>query len=253
MPADVTMELDTRQASAFVRAVWADQLPFATSKAINDSALGGQKVQRAHQREIFTVRRASFVDRAVKIAQFAKKDALEARVRVEPPGGQKRADVIAKFEDMTIKGPFRGTSIAVPTRHVPRTGAGIIKKAWRPKSLLGGGKAGSSDRLLPGGGVLVGNETMQGKKHVFLIRRSSGKGTIFMRINPRNAAKYKAAGEDGVRRNLRDANLVPLYQLVPRVSIEPELHFVDNIRRHVLDNWDANFNRAFTAAMQTAR
>jgi len=219
MPADVTMELDTRQASAFVRAVWADQLPFATSKAINDSAKGGQVVQRAHQRAIFEVRRPDFVDKAVKISKFAnkKQDVPEARMRVEPPGGRKRADVIDKFETDRTKRARFSKSLAVPTRHVPRTAGGIIRKGWRPKDVVG-----KEFRLrgLAFRGVVV--------------RGPDGRGTIF-------------AAEEGGRQ------IAALYQLVPEVSIEPELHFVDNIRRHVLDNWDANFNRAFTAAMQTAR
>lgn len=57
------MTLDnTTQASAFVQAVWRDQIPFATASAINAVAKGGQDVQRAHQREVFTVRRPRFVD-----------------------------------------------------------------------------------------------------------------------------------------------------------------------------------------------
>jgi len=221
---DVTMELDTRQASAFVRAVWADQLPFATAKAINDSAKGGQEVQRAHQRTIFKVRRPQFVDRAVKISQFAKKNTPEARMRVEPPGGQKRADILAKFETEDTKSPFRGRSIAVPSAAVPRTGAGVIRKGWRPSELFAQGQR-------------YGDRAMLGDKDTILVWGGWGKGTIF-----RFRGRGKKAGSMEV-----------LYQLVRSVPIEPELHFQDNIRRHVLDNWDANFNRAFMAAMQTAR
>lgn len=224
MPANVTMELDTRQANAFVRAVWSDQLPWATAKAINDSALGGQRIQREHQRKIFTVRRPQFVDRAVKIAQFAKKETPEARMRVEPPGGQARADVLAKFETEHTKSPFRGRSVAVPTGAVPRTAAGIIRKSWRPSQLFADAQR-------------YGDRAMLGAKDTILVWSGWGKGTIF---------RFRG-------RRRKSGSMEALYQLVPRVSIEPELHFHDNIRRHVLDNWDANFNRALMTAMRTAR
>jgi len=248
---NVTVDVRTTELSNWARYAQAELIPRATYLAINRTAEEFQTAQRAHMADVFKIRRPQFLKMSVKIKPFARKDSPSATVKIDSPGG--RSDIFAKFEDMTIKGPFRGTSIAVPTRHVPRTGAGIIKKAWRPKSLLGGGKAGSSDRLLPGGGVLVGNETIQGKKHVFLIRRSSGKGTIFMRINPRNAAKYKAAGEDGVRRNLRDASLVPLYQLVPSVPIEPELNFVETAQRTIQDRWAVNFTGFFDSTVRQVR
>lgn len=71
-----------------VALVFSDQLPFVEAMAINDSAKQAQKVQRAHQREAFEVRRKSFMDRAVKIKPFATKQKAEAKISVDPPGGQ---------------------------------------------------------------------------------------------------------------------------------------------------------------------
>jgi len=229
---DVTMELDTAQASAYLRSVYSDQLPFALSSAINKSATGGQAVQREHQREIFDVRRPMFVDRAVKISKFARKadDVPEARMRIEPPGGRKRADVIDKFETESLKRPRFSDALWVPTDNV--TVDGIVMKGWRPRQLKFQ-KWGHGPKA----------RVLRGRRKTFMIR-------------------YNRAAPEGLSRNgmlsglifERDGpDLTLLYTRHATVPIKPELHFQDNIRRHVLDNWDANFLAAFDRAARTVK
>ncbi|MHC5059306.1 MAG: hypothetical protein ACYTKD_32025, partial [Planctomycetota bacterium] len=64
----MNIELDTNaaQVSRTLRFLFAEQLPFATSKAINDTAKDAQKAQRAGMARRFTVRRPTFVFRSIK-------------------------------------------------------------------------------------------------------------------------------------------------------------------------------------------
>lgn len=209
---NVDLDIRAGEASAYVRAVYSDQLPFATSRAINWTALDFQKAQRAHMADIFTIRRKSFLNRSVKIKPFATKDSQEARVKIDSP--LDRSDIFGKFETDTQKVSVRGGLVAVPTRHVPRTGAGVVKKGWRPRALR--------DRKFRDG-------------FRTFIRPSRSGFTIFF--------DERAHG----------GKVVPLYQLVPRVKIEPELHFVRNAGTTIRDRWAVNFTRSFDSAAMGAR
>lgn len=119
---------------AFATAVFNDQIPFATSVALNNTAKAFQQRQRDRLRDIFTIRNRPFADRSIKIKPFATKQDPEVRISVDSPRG--RSDIFGKFEDETSKDPFSGNSVAVPTEHVPRNPSGTIKKAWKPRQVL---------------------------------------------------------------------------------------------------------------------
>ena len=223
---DPDIIVDTAPASAAMRAIWSDQIPFSLSTGINNTAKDVQTRQRAHQRSIFEVRRPSFVDRAVKIKPFAKKRSLAARIMVDPPGGQARADVIGKFERNREKRPFSGSRLAIPSDNVPRTAGGIIKKRWRPRNFKLR-PHGRGSRVLPGKGHAV----MVGDPKIVAFFKPSGRGGIFERDGP---------------------DLVHLYTFVARVPIRPNLQFVANARRVAGQVWEVNFTRAFKRAVNTA-
>lgn len=194
----------------FATALFNDQVPFATSLALNNVAKAFQTKQRDRLREIFTIRKKAFADRSIKIGTFATKRSPEVRVAVDSPGG--RSDIFGKFEDETSKSPFDGgNSIAIPTEHVPRNPSGTVKKAWRPRQVLA--------------------RNFRGGFRAF-VRRKGNKGTIFF-----------VEGE----------KIVPLYQLVPRVRIEPDLQFIDTANQVVSDRWQGEFVSAFDRATLTAR
>ena len=227
------IDLDVRdgEANAFVRGVHSDQLPFATSLAVNRVALAFQSEERGHMADIFTVRRRAFMKGAVRIRRgdFATKQLPRATVRLDaaPSGPSRTDDIFAKFESETTKTPFGGgRSIAVPTSKVPRTGTGIIPKRFRPRALLGDAQQHGVGPVLKTRG-----NVFRGKQGAFLIRRPGGRGTIFRRVG---------------------ADVFALYQLVPRVRINPELKFVDTARRVVMTRWATEFTRAFDQAMASA-
>src|SRR5690606_28752997 len=72
------------------------QIPFATARALNRTALEFQAEQRAHQLRAFNVRRKQWVERNVKMrrSDFARQDTLVATVRIEAPGSDRSRDDI---------------------------------------------------------------------------------------------------------------------------------------------------------------
>lgn len=225
----VELDFPSDEIDRFVEYVFADQLPFVQSVALNDTAKDFQAAERERMGDIFTLRRKRFAEWSVKIKPWAKKYRREVRISIDSPGG--RSDIFTKFESDTIKAPFDGGSIAVPTEEVPRTGTGVIKAAWRPRRLFGSG-SGSRTSVRSRGNVI------RGARSTYLVRSSSGRGTIFRYVPGRRG---------------RDGPGIPLYFLVPRVTIDPNLEFVDTAQKTINERWVPNFTRAFDFALRTAR
>ena len=157
----VTVSFPADQVERWVADVFHKQLPFVNATAVNTVALKAQTVQRTHMMRAFKVRRPDFVNSAVKLKPRATKQKPEARLLVEPLGGQKRASVIGQHESESRKESIKGggRSIAVPTTvQMQRTG-GVIRRAERPHRLL---KSRSRD--------------------VFVRENPNGGGTIFERL-----------------------------------------------------------------------
>lgn len=222
------IKVDTNAAdvAGLLRRIFHDQVPFATSSAINTTAKQFQKAQRAHQRRVFEVRRPTFMDRAVKIRPFASKRKLEAVVSIDPPGGAARSDIITKFEQDRRKAPRSGSRLAIPTHDVPKTAAGIVRKPFRPASL----------ELKEIGRTRSGGKLSRGKKRTFAVREPGGRGFIAQRIGRRGSGKTRL-----------------LFVFEPEVPIRPELHFHRNAQRTVSTRFPSNFATAFDKAVRGAR
>lgn len=204
--------------SRWRRALFADQIPYATATAINSTAVEGQKDQRRHQRRVFDVRRPTWVDRAVKIKPFANKRRLYADIAIDAPGG--RSDILAKFEEGGRKRP-RGESIAIP-QEARRTKAGVVSRSQRPRAF--------KFRASKKGGALIG------EKRTMLIRDQSGRGVIVQRVG---------RGRHVTKR--------VLYALEPVVPIKPVLGLQRNIFAAVRRSFGYHFRGAFERAVRTAR
>lgn len=221
----LTVDSNVDEVSRALRRIWRDQIPFALSKAINETALDFQKRQRRHQRRVFTLRRPRFFKRAVKIRRgdFARKNDPVAIVRIEPPGGQDRADILTKFEEGGFKLP-RGTRIAVPV-DVKRTGTGIVSPSMRP-SRLGFEFHGRGPKA----------EVFKGEKRTFMLRRPGGRGAVFRRMGRRGSGRLRH-----------------LFSFTPRARIRGVLDFRLNAERTVRDRFAPNFRESFRRAIETAR
>lgn len=133
--------------SAFERAFgeFADQIPYATSLALNAVAVDAQKAIRGHIHDEFIVRRRAWIDNSVKIKPFATKETLSATVSIDPAGGN---DVLSKFEDGGTKASQTGGNIAIPNADVFPDNSKVIPQAKRPRNLKGAfkviGKSGAA-------------------------------------------------------------------------------------------------------------
>lgn len=155
------IELELKDhATPYVRAVFAKQVPFATSLALNETAKDFQKAQRARLGDIFTLRRKQWAERSVKIKPFATKTKQEVRISIDPPGG--RHDILGKFETDTVKRPVSGEHVAVPV-DAKRSRSGIVQARDRPRRAIAEGRA--------------------------FIRRVGGRVAIFERLKTRTAAR----------------------------------------------------------------
>jgi hypothetical protein len=243
---NVKISMDTTQVSRTMRALYSDQVPFATSVAINEVAKTFQGRQALHQRAAFTTRNQGFMDKSVKITQFATKRAIAATIAISPPGGQRTADILAKFETRGTKTP-RGRSIAIPAE-ARRGRTGMIIRSSRPRAL---------HFKLQGTGPKA--TVYQGDQRTFMIRRPDGSGGIFMR---RGSLRDGTRSRDAIgqfngfvlgSKRKRRGSVVMLYSFARRARIDDRLHFEDNAKRTVAQEWPTAFGRAFENAVKTAR
>lgn len=212
MSLEISMQMDFAKTERALGA-YARQLPFATARAINATAKDFQRFQRMHMENVFTVRRKSFVRRAVKIKPFARKTSLEAIVSIDLPGG--RSDILAKFEVGGRKTARDGGSVAVPIA-VRKTKAGIVSRRQRPRSF-------NFRRV---------GRSWRGDRRTFLIPRTG----IFQRHGPRGASSIRL-----------------LYRFASGVNIPRTLRFVANARKVVPKVFPGHFRTALRDAIRTAR
>ena len=208
------VEFDSRDTQRWLGGM-AKQTPFALSVAINDTLKDAQKVQRAHQRRVFTVRRPRFSDLSVKIKPFATKRTLTGTMAIDPPGGKRTADILTKFESGGIKRVRDGRHLAIPVE-ARRTKAGVVSRRNRPKSF----------RFRRVG------RSIRGERRTFIM---PGIG-IFQRVGRRKNSRIRL-----------------LYRFKTSVPIPRRLDFIQNAERVVQQMFDKNFDRAFDRAVATAR
>lgn len=219
------------------------QIPFGVAKGINRTAEQVQAVQRQHQRRVFTVRRPAFVDRGVKISQFANKRVPVARIEILPPGGADRASILTQHEPGGTKRPKDGRSLSVP--HAARRGKrDLVPQVLRPKNL----------ELVPHG---RSGRVLVGKERTVLIRGAGGQGgLILQRQGPRNKRGQKDSRDHRYRSKVvarKGSTLVLLYRLAIRAKISPRLRFHENARQVVRQSLARNVTEAVRDALATAR
>lgn len=223
----------TTNAGAVARALkgfFRDQVPFALSVGINETAKDAQAAQIGGMAQRFTIRRQSWVNRAIKIKPFSTKRSLTATIQVEPQGGGGRADILTRHEE---RGQRQGQvgggrSLAVPLE-ARRSKRDLVRKRDRPKSF-------SFERVQTRGP----NEIFRGNRRTFMVRAPDGSGWILRRVGP---------GESG---RLFEGTKV-LFRLKPETRIPGDLRFVATITATVAQRFELNFSRAFDHAVRTPR
>lgn len=219
------------EVSGFMRDLFRDQLPFAVQQAVRRTALDFQAGQREHQRAVFTVRRKRFSDRAVKIRDWPTKQRPEAIVRIEPPGGSSRANILIDHEEGGLRPPPPGQKARAIEREARPAPHRIAPKRLRPKQL--------EMRKVSDGGP-KGATVWQGPRRTFMIRWPDGSGAIFRRTGPGKSGTF--------------LNTEVLWSFTPRgVMLDPRLEFHENAERIVAERWPENMAAAWDRALRTAR
>lgn len=151
MRVDVTSNID--RINRLHRLYYADQMPFAVSQAINDTAFEFDRRQTRAMRRGFTTRNRQFTEKAVRVRKSNKRQIpIQAEVALHPPGSPRTADIWAKFEEGGVKRP-RGRALAIPVG-VRRLRAGKVPDRLRPKNLgLVNGRGRDGTYVVPGVGI----------------------------------------------------------------------------------------------------
>lgn len=182
---------------------FADQIPYATALALNETIKQVQAAEREHMMKVFNLRRKSWALNAVKIKPFAKKTSLSTTLRISPAGNN---DVFSKFEHAGTKTAIQGRNVAIPTENIRKSPNQVITKAKKPSNL----------------------------RNSFRVHGRSGKDFIFQTQGKGRARTAKLA-----------------YVLQPSVPIDDRLEFEKTAIRVIRQNWNRNFNQAFTKAVST--
>lgn len=241
----VQIEVDPKQAIGWLGRL-SDQMPFATSKAINACAIAGQTAERAHIHQAFIVRRGPFIDRTVKIKPFANKHRLEAKIAIDPA-----RDVLAKFEAGGTKYPRSGATVAIPTAVVRPDIRKVVPKSKRIKSLH-----------FHAVRTKHGAVQIKGDKRTFIVKGRNHKGNAvayvlqrFGRTSKRTVRgrRLDELGGGSQGPGGRDPHVRVLYSFRRSVPIPADLQFHRTIQRVVETRWDREMRQAFEAAVRSAR
>lgn len=211
--ADLTLNVDAREVLGFFDGL-SKQAPFAVSLGINNVMKLGQQREIAHIRGAFTLRRPQFIERTIKILQFANKRTLTGVIGIDPT-----RDVLAKFEDQGIKRPTSGSALAVPIQ-VKRGKTDIVVKRMRVRAL----------ELRPVRSK-TGKVTLKGKYGTFTVKTPQG-GAILQRT-----------GKGQVK---------VLYAFKRSVPLPKNLEFTQQIVSAV-DEWPRIMGEAWDHAVRTAK
>lgn len=247
----LSVEHNIRDVLRQMERVYRDQIPFATSLAINNVAKQVQADERAALLRRFTVRRRQWVERNVKIIRFSNKRdiPIHAIVGIEAPGDPKRSDILGKFEKGGTKKP-KGSHLAVPDE-ARKTKTQVVPKRLRPKSF---------EFTRHGSGA--GLEVYRGEGRTFMIRRSDGTGGIYQRIGrqgrkKKDGTRGKGAGRrlasDIGTRKVRDMNVRTLYRFTPQAHIDSRLRFEETARGTIQAQFARTFEEAFQRAIDAGR
>jgi hypothetical protein len=208
------------------------QFPFATARALNDTAVEFQKQQRAWQEQIYEIREKQFFRFSVKInnADRATPKRMTAIVHIDDRvrrtkgfGTLRRPDIWDRLQFDRTRLPKSGNQkLAIPSEEVDRTTRGLIRKKDYPNQL-------------------------RKRKRSFTVPFDSGASGVFERIGRRQKAFVK--GTEGKRLGLReDPNVRFLYYLAPKASLSPAFNFYENAVRV----WKVTFDGRFRVRLADA-
>lgn len=91
----------------------ARQIPYAAKDALNATALQIQEAERAEMNRLFTIRKAGFMSRRVKMFKWARVFGLVAEIGIDTAVQGSRL-LLSVFEKGGRKDPAQGSHVAIP-------------------------------------------------------------------------------------------------------------------------------------------
>lgn len=222
---DLEIRSNAPEVSRWMRAILRDQFPFAVAGAVNAMGLGIQAAQRDRLRRIFKQRNPEFQRRGVKQRrnERATKAKPETVIRIEPPGGARRADILTRHESDRKRTPRRGSSLAVPVSEAVRTDPDLkirrLRLRRQKRGRVGKGK----------------NRVSQGRERTYAIRYPDGSGLILQRTG---------SGAKATR---------VIYTLHTDTALNPKLGFRETAEDYFARKWADHMDDAWNRALATAR
>lgn len=186
----ITIELDAEKLIGGMTDLMREQVPYATSRAVNDVALMIQQGEREAMKQNFNIRRQWVLD-GVRIIQFSNKgqDPITAILDIAPD-----RSFLNKFEEGGMKTP-RGANIAMPTDTVRPSPADVVASALRPKSfgLSGTGKGDRRTFIIGSGpGAGIWQRTGPGPRDIRMLWSFKQSARIGAMLGFRTTARQQA-------------------------------------------------------------
>ncbi len=229
------IRVDGRAAQTWIERLFADQLPFATSLALNRTAKAVQQAIRAHLAEAFTIRRP-WVLQGITIPRFSdKRDVpMTVSVAIDP----QRA-FLAKFEAGGLKRGSATLPIAIPTTALRASFSAVPPLAFYPKNLRLVARRGATE-ILPAQSHVTrrGVTQIQGKQRTFVLDQTMfgvAVAGVYQRIGP---------GPHDIRL---------LWSFKQQIPIPARLRFEATALATVEATWPRAYQAAWEQAVRTAR
>jgi hypothetical protein len=223
-----TIQVDAREVLSFFETL-SRQTPFAVSKAINALMVHGQGIVQAQLSTEFTLRRKTFIERTVKVRQWANKRALIAEIGIDPT-----RDFLAKFEEGGRKRPIDGTALAVPIAVRRNKPTGLVIKNMALRSL-------QLRKHRTSGGMVQ----LKGLQRTFAVKGPTG-GAVLQRVG------RKGKGTATLAEEIARGSVRVVYAFKRSVPIPANLHFIETFQRDA-NAWPQFMEAAWAEAQATAR
>lgn len=232
----IAFVVDPKPASQWLAGLFREQIPFATSLALNQTAKDVQAAERAHLTDAFTIRRP-WVTQGVTIPKFSDKhDAvMSVTVQVDPT-----RSFLGKFEAGGAKYGSPDEPIAIPSVNVRPALVDLPPLSLYPKNLRLQPRHGVTGILAAQRHVTKrGVVQLQGKQRTFVLDAATMFGV-------RVSGVYQRTGP-----GKHDIRLLWTYK--PRIPIPARLAFVPTAERTIIESWGPRFEAAFRRAVATAK
>ena len=231
----IAFRVDPKPASDWLAGLFANQIPFATSLALNQTAKDAQDAIRTKVRKTFTIRR-EWVVQGITIPKFSDKNdrPMSVTIQVDP-----ERSFLAKFEAGGVKYGSDEQPIAIPSRAIRPNFVNLAPLALYPKNL---GLVARHDvtGMKPVKGKITkrGVLELQGKKRTFVLT------TDMFGVQVPGVYQRTGPGK-------HDFRLLWAYK--PQIPIPQELGFVETAQQTINAQWGPRFNAAFDRAVRTAK